>query len=203
MFEWLNCRWRCLCQKNVSCINQKYISYRYHRNPFPPEMRSKKKHLGLILPFKAWWIVFVPTEFEKNRGLRVMVEDGFMLNSVSFENGGTPFPIVLYGVDSQAEHKSQGFSHYFPSYDNRIDPSPLNHLSCQAPDPLNVRARGAGGAGGGGGGGGGGGAAQVRMHRWNVTLALLVNTCFLLKPVLPYSCSFALLAAILFAFRCV
>lgn len=123
MFEWLNCRWRCLCQKNVSCINQKYISYRYHRNPFPPEMRSKKKNLGLILPFKAWWIVFVPTEFEKNRGLRVMVEDGFMLNSVSFENGGTPFPIVLYGVDSQAEHKSQGFSHYFPSYDNRIDPS--------------------------------------------------------------------------------
>lgn len=113
MFEWLNCRWRCLCQKNVSCINQKYISYRYHRNPFPPEMRSKKKHLGLILPFKAWWIVFVPTEFEKNRGLRVMVEEGFMLNSVSFENGGTPFPIFLYGVDSQAEHKSQGFSHYF------------------------------------------------------------------------------------------
>ena len=44
----------------------------------------------------------------------------------------------------------------------------MHFLSCQAPDPLNVRARG-------GGGGGGGGAAQARMILDGKTLMLWQN----------------------------
>lgn len=106
-----------------------------------------------------------------------MVEDGLGCHSVSFfeskyhrENGcNHSLSVRKMGLIFQRNTNPKGFPHYFL---NRIDPSPLNHLSCQAPDPLNVRARGAGGAGGGGGGGG---AAQVRMQ---------------------FYCSFALLAAI-------